>query len=674
MNRFWTKKMLALMISVSLMAGSALPVFAAEQGADAEEGKQAGYETAEAVDAAGEQEPAAGADIISDDDAAPAEETIVNESAAPEEVTVYEETAAPEEITSTEARTEGEDGDGTDPGAGGEGTTPGTGGEGEGTEPEAPKDLAGATVTVNPASAVYDGKAKTPAVTVVCDGTTLVKDTDYTVAYSNNVNVGTATVTISGKDKYTGSKTATFAITACSIAGASVSGIASKLSYVFNGVKPVPTVTLGGVTLKSGTDYTVAYANNTKVGTATVTISGKGNYNGQIQKTFTIVKTSLKKLKINKIKAQVYTGKKIKPNPVITLNGVRLKKGRDYTLKYKNNKKHGKATVTIKGKGNFKGTVKKTFKIKKATIADAKITGLKNKTYTGSAITQKLKVKLAKKTLKSGRDYRVSYKSNVLAGKASVTVKGLGNYKGSRTLTFKIKKRSVKKASVSGLSEQGYTGKQVKPDITVRVSGRTLQKDRDYTLTFANNINIGTASVTIKGKGNYKGSVTKTFEIKRQTLDKAKVTVDDVTYTGYDQMPAVTVKLNDKTLKAATDYTVRYSNNVAIGTASVTVTGTGIYAGHQTKTFKILPPKTKLTSVQNSGAAIQVNWNAPDGDYLCELQCASDKAFNSLVFNLTVPGNMYRVENRSLSNTYVRIRTVKMVNGKAYNSAWTVWN
>lgn len=659
------------MISVSLLAGSALPVFAAEQGTDAEAGDQDGYVTEQLTDAAGEQEPAAESDVIADVDAASDEETVVDVPAEPE--TVYEETAAPEETIAAEAGAEGE-GD-TDPGTSSGDTDPGTG-EGETPESEAPKDLSGATVTVNPASVVYDGKAKTPAVTVVCDGKTLAKDTDYTVAYSNNVNVGTATVTITGKGNYTGSKTATFTITACSIAGASVSGIASKLSFVFNGVKPVPTVTLGGVTLKSGTDYTVAYANNTKVGTATVTISGKGNYNGQIQKKFTIVKTSLKKLKIKKIKAQVYTGKKIKPNPVITLNGVRLKKGRDYTLKYKNNKKHGKATVTIKGKGNFKGKVKKTFKIKKATIADAKITGLKNKTYTGSAITQKLTVKLAKKTLKSGRDYKVSYKNNVSAGKATVTLKGMDNYKGSKTLTFKIKKRSVKKASVSGLSEQGYTGKQVKPDLTVRVAGRTLQKDRDYTLTFANNINIGTATVTIKGKGNYKGSATKTFEIKRQTLDKATVTVSDVTYTGNDRMPKVKVSLNGKTLKAATDYTVRYSNNVAIGTASVTVTGTGIYAGHQTKTFLILPTKARFVSVQNSGAAIQVDWQLPGDDYYCELQCASDRAFNSLVFNLTVPNKTtrYRVENRSLSNTYVRIRTVKYVNGRAYNSAWTVWN
>lgn len=105
MNRFWTKKMLALMISVSLLAGSALPVFAAEQGTDAEAGDQDGYVTEQLTDAAGEQEPAAESDVIADTDAdadaASEEETVIDARTEPE--TVYEETAAPEEITATEA-------------------------------------------------------------------------------------------------------------------------------------------------------------------------------------------------------------------------------------------------------------------------------------------------------------------------------------------------------------------------------------------------------------------------------------------------------------------------------------------------------------------------------------------------------------------------------------------
>ncbi len=668
MNKYWNKKLLALILSASLMAGTGVSAFAADQDAEAGTAEGAVYETEQMTENASDQENISDADAASEEGTV-VEETVTDaeESPAPEAITEIEEAAEPETVI-TEVANEGESGEGGESSGSETDPTP----EPE-PEPEI-KDIAGASVAVSPASFVYDGKAKTPAVTVTYSGTTLQAGKDYNAAFTNNVNVGTATVTISGIGNYKGSVSNTFTITAASIAGAGITGVASKVKFVFDGVKPVPTVTLGGVTLKAGTDYQVSYANNTKCGTATLTVSGIGNYNGQVSKNFTIVKTSLKSTKINKIKAQVYTGKKLKPNPVITLNGVRLKKGRDYTLKYKNNKKHGKATVIIKGKGNFKGTVKKTFKIKKATIANAKITGLKNKTYTGSKITQKLKVKIGKKKLKEGRDYKISYKSNVSVGKATVTIKGIKEFKGSRKLTFKIKKRSIKKAKVSGLTEQGYTGKAVKPDLKIVVAGRTLKEGTDYTLTFANNVNIGTATVTIKARGNYKGSLTGTFPIVRQTLDKAKVTVSDCTYNGYDQMPVVTVKLKDKTLKAGTDYKVRYSNNVNVGTAQVTVTGMGIYAGSKNARFKILPPATSLTSVANQESNILVKWNRPGNGFHYQVQWATDNAFKSVVSEIETPDQAeYTIRGRQLSNTFVRIRTVYRANNSVYYSGWTVW-
>ena len=144
------------------------------------------------------------------------------------------------------------------------------------------------TVTPSYSTVEYDGKAKTPAVTVKHGSQVLVKDEHYTVSYQNNTNVGTATIIVKGRGKYTGTIKKTFAITKKSIAKSTVT--LSKKTYIYDGKakKPTVKVTLGGKTLVNGTDYTVSYKNNKKIGTATVTITGKGNYSGAVKATYKI--------------------------------------------------------------------------------------------------------------------------------------------------------------------------------------------------------------------------------------------------------------------------------------------------------------------------------------------------------------------------------------------------
>ncbi len=151
-------------------------------------------------------------------------------------------------------------------------------------------DITGATVT-NIVARTYNGKAQTQAPAVKLDGKTLMSGTDYTLSYKNNKNAGTATVTITGKGSYTGSISKTFKISPASIAKATVSGL-KDVTYNGKAQTQVPTVKLGSTTLKSGTDYTIAYKNNVNVGTATITITGKGNYTGSATKTFKINKPS----------------------------------------------------------------------------------------------------------------------------------------------------------------------------------------------------------------------------------------------------------------------------------------------------------------------------------------------------------------------------------------------
>lgn len=132
-------------------------------------------------------------------------------------------------------------------------------------------------------NATYSGKAIKPAVTI--DG--LEAGKDFTVAYKNNTNAGTATITITGAGRYVGTVEKTFTIDKKSV-GTTADAKLSFTTATYTGKAIEPTVTVNG--LEAGKDFNVSYKNNTAVGTATVTITGIGNYGGTIEKTFTITK------------------------------------------------------------------------------------------------------------------------------------------------------------------------------------------------------------------------------------------------------------------------------------------------------------------------------------------------------------------------------------------------
>ena len=108
----------------------------------------------------------------------------------------------------------------------------------------------------------------------------------------------------------------------------------------------------------------------------------------------------------------------------------------------------------------------------------------------------------------------LNYKDNTKIGTATVTITGKGNYSGSKTVTFKIVKRDISKLTIGTIGNQNYTGKAIKPAVSIKNGSVALKQDTDYTLSYKNNKKKGTATVTITGKGNYIGSVTKNFVIK----------------------------------------------------------------------------------------------------------------------------------------------------------------
>ncbi len=391
-------------------------------------------------------------------------------------------------------------------------------------------DIGWADVVLEKDNYQYDGEAKTPAVTVMMSGETLVPDKDYTVSYSNNTVAGTAVVTVTGIRNYTGSVKKKYTISKADISPGNASHAEVALeqeSYVYDGKAKTPavTVTLSGKTLVPDRDYTVSYSNNTAAGTAKVTVTGTGIYTGNVEKTYTISKTALSAATVAlECMRYDYDGEAKTPAVTVTLSGKALVLNRDYTVSYSSNTAAGTAKVTVTGIGSCTGNVEEPYYISKINLFNAEvILETESYVYDGKAKTPSVTVTLSGKELVPGRDYTIFYSDNTDVGTAKVTVTGIGSCSGSRIANFTISKsgsaQSPDKADISEAAvtldktSYVYDGKAKTPSVTVTLSGETLVPDKDYTVSYSNNINIGTATVTVTGKGDYTGSKKVDFTI-----------------------------------------------------------------------------------------------------------------------------------------------------------------
>ena len=234
---------------------------------------------------------------------------------------------------------------------------------------------------------------------------------------------------------------------------------------------------------------------------------------------------------------------------------------------------------------------------------------------------------------------------------------------------------SISKASVTlSTSTYAYDGKAKKPGVTVKLNGKTLKNGTDYTVSYSNNTKVGTAKVTITGKGNYTGSVSKTYSIKNN-FKKATISgISNKSYTGKNITQSITVKHNGKTLKNGTDYTVSYSSNKNIGTATVKVTGKGSYAGTITKTFKINPAKQEIQKLTAKSKAFFVDWAQKGSATGYEIQYATNSKFTSAK-KVTITNK--KTDKTTISKLsgkkkyYVRVRSYTTVKGTKYYGAWS---
>lgn len=505
-------------------------------------------------------------------------------------------------------------------------------------------------VTVNAiASQVYTGSAITPSVTVTDSGATITPN-DYTIGYSNNTNAGTATVTITGKGNYTGTKTTTFQITAGNFSNVTVNPIGDQ-SYTGSAIVPSVTITYNGKQLTSN-DYSISCTNNINVGTATVTITGKGNYTGSKQTTFEIIARDISNANVE-IADQTYTGSAMKPSVKMTVNGVVLTSS-DYDTSYENNTNVGAAKVTIVGKGNYTGSKTATFMINKApgTASDQTMYVVKgssqiayeydmtkligssvNKEQMGtiSYTVDKGSGNVVSSVSNNGSTLNITLNSNLTSNSTQavkVTISS-SNYENiTATLTIRVTdKRTLTLSGVSiptnavyNGSPQGYSGtvkwlengtdRTDSVNTTVTYTGTTTANNAYNSSTAPTKAGAYTVTFNVNDNNTYIGTASYSYTIAQQTIDVSTLSWTDTKDFTYDgKLHSVELKSYPNTV------TCTYSGNTAINANDGYYTATVSVAAKDTANYKIInsvqPCKWRINKASYNMSNVKWNYVAP---------------------------------------------------------------
>ena len=408
-----------------------------------------------------------------------------------------------------------------------------------------PKTVTG-TVTVEPNSYVYTGSAITPTKVTVTDGTTEIPSSEYRVTYDKNINVGNAKVNI--VDNEGGNYT-----------------VSGEGSFAITKATPTVTAPTAKTLTYSGSAQELVNAGSTTGGTLQYRLGDTGTYGAAVPTatnagTYTVYYKVVGGTNYNDVAEASVTA---------TIN---------------------KATLTIKAKDQaitYGGSIATgTNQVEATRLVSGDSLDSITLTANGTTITPSVAV-----VKKNGTDLTDNYSITYQDG----------------TLTFNAK--SISDATIEAIANQTYTGSTITPTVTVKDGNKTLTKDTDYTVAYSNNINAGTATMTVTGQGNYTGTTTAMFTITAKAITSAVVTLekDSYTYTGTNINPAVkSVTLDGKTLAAGTDYTVSYSDqNVNVGTGHVEVSGAGNYSDMVEKTFTIIKAnQTPLTISGNTTGVV----------------------------------------------------------------------
>ena len=218
-------------------------------------------------------------------------------------------------------------------------------------------DLSSATVTLEPIEYTYDGESHQPTAMVTLNGTTLTESQDYALTFpEDTIHAATLTVTVTGIGGYIGGTTAEYVIAQADLSGGSVALSGQDPVYTGAAQEPELVVTLNGVAL-AAEDYTAAYADNVNAGTATVTVTGVGDYTGVVEGSFTIQRRSIVGMAFTAVPQTLLTAGEAVTPPVVVPEGVTCE------ISYADNIAAGTGRAIVTGVGNYTGNETAPFTI-----------------------------------------------------------------------------------------------------------------------------------------------------------------------------------------------------------------------------------------------------------------------------------------------------------------------
>ena len=477
-----------------------------------------------------------------------------------------------------------------------------------------PKELTDGDIAVSDLLTAYNKKTQKLSPTVTRAGKKLKKNTDYTLSYPDSgktgayLRSGTYPVVITGKGGYSGSVTAQIEITPRVLISKVTLTKPKNILYDGNEQEPIPRLRYKGKDLVIGTDFLLDYENNTEIGTATITITGIGDYIGTRTTTFKITGNAMSKAKISGIVAKEYTGEAITQYIKTDLDdetegvlvtdskGNLLREGVHYTVRYEKNINKGTAYMYFTGIDTYSGTVRKSFKINAYNIgknlqfhegmpAFSDDTGDLIVEYEKGGAKPKVTVSFKGNTLTEKTDYTLSYKNNNALHDGieekkipTITIKGKGNFTGNFTKTFAIVEKDIKEVKVTCepavYKEKKNAWKKV--PVLTDVTGKKLTAGKDYDKNieyfYATDVMLSDGTIrsageevqstdiptpgdlydakitaVITGIGPYHDTTHVTYRIIPASISGAKVTITKQTYIGKD-IP-VTLTKDDITIK-----------------------------------------------------------------------------------------------------------------------------
>ena len=401
---------------------------------------------------------------------------------------------------------------------------------------------------------------------------------------------------------------------------------------------------------------------------------------------------------IKEIPAQTYTGKAIKPEVQVYDYAKPLTLKKDYTVSYRNNTNKGEAQVLIKGKGNYAQTITGKFTIQPKQISELEITATDYLIYNGKEQNISVTVKDGKKKLSAKKDYTqtITYVPDAAAqgtevqkakeaGLYNIKITMKGNYDDEVTIPCKVvtDKELLTKAKItlpsSALDYKDGEAVTFDPSqILVKLGSKVIpQKAEDgttdnYTISYRNNTEVGTASVIIQGieTGKYVGSCTKTFAIKGTPFSKKTIEISGLQtklpYTGKAlyQNPVLKDKQSGSTLEKNVDYKITYTNNRNAGKATMLLTGINKYSGEIKQTFTI--DKVTLTAELLQQNALTVKQNRAGVTPDVELVYEGRTLVNGADYKLTYTNN--KNTTTDVKKAYINIAGIGNFKGSLKNA------